>query len=231
MKRTIITPALATFFAGRPVEPIGFLPNGRPVFPIAGGADDDKPGGADKDAKPDDKPAEFQPIASQADLDRILGERLARERAKYEGFDDFKKKAEEFDKAAEAARTDQEKAVEAARNEGKTEALTQANTRLLSAEARALAAEAKFANPALVVRALDLKDVKVNDDGSVDADAIKAKLKEAADSGAFVIGDGEKPKPKPDRAQGGAASKGDKSVASGRELFEARRAKKTTASS
>lgn len=224
------TPALRAYFAGRPVEPIGFLPSGRPIFPIAGGAeDDDKPAGGDD--KPDDKPAEFQPIASQADLDRILGERLARERAKFADYNDLKAAKTEYDKLLDAARTDQEKAVEAAKNEGRTEALTAANTRLLSAEARALAAEAKFANPALVVRALDLKDVKVNDDGSVDADAIKAKLKEAADSGAFVIGDGEKPKPKLDRAQGGAASKGDKSVASGRELFENRRgAKKTTAS-
>lgn len=224
MTRTL-TPALAAYFAGRHIEPIGFLPSGRPVFPIAGGAEDDQP--ADK---PDDKPAEFQPIASQADLDRILGERLARERAKFADYADLQKKAAEFDKATEAARTEQEKAVEAAKNEGRTEALTAANARLLSAEARALAAEAKFANPALAVRALDLSGVTVGDDGTVDAESIKTKLKELADSGAFVIETGEKPRPKPDRAQGGSAAKGDRSVASGRELFEARRAKKTTAS-
>lgn len=37
------TPALAAFALGEPVRPIGFLPNGRPVFPIAGGAPDDPP--------------------------------------------------------------------------------------------------------------------------------------------------------------------------------------------
>ncbi len=229
MSRKILHPTLLHPRTGLALEAVGVI-RGRVIWPIMGG--DGTEGDAnDKGAdKPEDKPADFKPIESQEDFDRRLSERLTRERAKFEGFDDYKKKADEFDKAAEAARTDQEKAVEAAKNEGRTEALTAANARLLSAEARALAAEAKFANPALVVRALDLKDVKVNDDGSVDADAIKAKLKEAADSGAFVIGDGEKPKPKPDRAQGGAAAKGDKSVASGRELFEARRAKKTTAS-
>lgn len=226
MKRHL-TPALTAFALGEPIKPIGYLPNGRPVFPIAGGAED--AADADKDADADKGKDAFEPITSQADLDRILGARLAREREKFADYDTLKTKASEYDKALEAARTDQEKAVEAARNEGRTEALTAANTRLLTAEARALAAEAKFAAPALVVRAIDLSDVKVNDDGSVDAEAIKAKLKEAADSGAFVVGDGEKPKPKPDRAQGGAAAKGDRSVASGRELFEARRAKKTTA--
>lgn len=154
------------------------------------------------------KAAEFSAITSQADLDRILGARLAREREKvtekYGDLNALKAAADEHAKAIEAARTEQEKAVEAAKNEGRTEALTAANTRLLSAEARALAAEAKFASPALAVRALDLSDVKVDDDGSVDADAIKTKLKELADTGAFVLETGEKPKPKPDRAQGGA---------------------------
>lgn len=226
MKRKTLPSALRAYFDGLPVEPLGFRADGRPIYPIAGGADDARPSDVDQVV---DKTAEFQPITSQEELDKALGARLARERAKFEGFDDFKKKAAEYDKAIEAARTDQEKAVAAAKDEGRTEALAAANSRILTAEARALAAEAKFAQPALVVRALDLKDVTVNDDGTVDADAIKAKLKEAADSGAFVIGDGEKPKPKPDRAQGGAAAKGDRSVASGRELFEARRAKKTTA--
>lgn len=227
---TIRTPALAAYFAGRHIEPIGFLPSGRPVFPIAGGAEDGPTNDAGTDGDGNPRSADFTPIASQADLDRILGERLARERAKFADYADLQKKAAEFDKATEAARTEQEKAVEAAKNEGRTEALTAANARLLSAEARALAAEAKFANPALAVRALDLSGVTVGDDGTVDAESIKTKLKELADSGAFVIETGEKPRPKPDRAQGGSAAKGDRSVASGRELFEARRAKKTTAS-
>lgn len=224
-----LTPALEGFFAGRPMEPIGFLPNGRPVFPIAGGADDPPKDDPPKDEPPKDEPPKFEPITSQDDLDKRLGERLARERAKFADYDDLKKKADEHDKAIEAARTDQEKAVEAARTEGKTEALTAANSRLVSAEARALAAEAKFRNPALAARAVDLKGVTVNDDGEVDAEAIKAKLKELSDADPYLIDDGKKPAAKPDKAQGGAASKGEATVAGGRDLYEERHGKKKTA--
>lgn len=227
MARKILHPTLVHPRTGLALEAVGVI-RGRVVWPIMGGdgtEDDANDKGGDK---PEDKPADFQPITSQEEMDRRLGERLARERAKFADYDDLKAAKTEYDKLLDAARTDQEKAVEAAKNEGRTEALTAANTRLLSAEARALAAEAKFANPALVVRALDLKDVKVNDDGSVDADAIKAKLKEAADSGAFVIGDGEKPKPKPDRAQGGSAKGGAKLTSlSGDELYDRLHPKKT----
>lgn len=221
----IRTPALAAFALGEPIRPIGFLPNGRPVFPIAGGA----PDGADADDfKPITTPEEMSKFLAERDL--VISQRVAREREKYADYNDLKTKAAEYDKAIEAARTDQEKAVEAAKNEGRTEALAAANSRLIAAEARALAAEAKFRNPVLAVRAVDLKDVTVSDAGEVDAAAIKAKLKELSDADPYLIDDGKKPAPKPDKAQGGAAVAADKSVSAGRELFEARRAKKTTAS-
>ncbi|MBR1689392.1 MAG: DUF4355 domain-containing protein [Oscillibacter sp.] len=49
---------------------------------------------------------------TQAELDRIVAERLGRERAKYEGFDDFKAKAEKYDQMQEAAKSDLQKAQE-----------------------------------------------------------------------------------------------------------------------
>lgn len=200
------TPALARFADGLPIQPIGFLPSGRPVYPIAGGAEDGAGDDKGDDGKGGDKT--FEPIASQADLDRILGERLARERAKFADYADLKTKAEAHDKALEAARTDQEKAVEAAKSEGRTEALTAANTRLVSAEARALAAEARFRNPALAVKAIDTSGIKVADDGTVDADAIKAALKTLADAEPYLIDDGKRAAPKPDPSQGGDKGKG-----------------------
>lgn len=51
---------------------------------------------------------------TQAELNAIIDDRLRRERAKYEGFDDFKAKAEKYDEAQEAAKTDLQKAQEAA---------------------------------------------------------------------------------------------------------------------
>lgn len=56
----------------------------------------------------------FTPIASQAELDRIVGERLARERAKYAGFSEYKAKAAELDALKEASKTELEKATERA---------------------------------------------------------------------------------------------------------------------
>lgn len=49
---------------------------------------------------------EFKPIASQADLDRIIGERLSRERSRFADYDDLKAKAAEFDKAADAQKSE-----------------------------------------------------------------------------------------------------------------------------
>lgn len=40
---------------------------------------------------------EFKAPSSQEELDRIIGERVARERKKYEGYDELKAKAEQFE--------------------------------------------------------------------------------------------------------------------------------------
>lgn len=177
------------------------------------------------------KADEFTPITSQADLDRVLGARLARERErtaeKLAEVETLREKAAEYDKAVEAAQTEQEKAVKAAREEGKTEALTTANTRLVNAEARALAAEAKFRNPSLAVRGIELKDVKVNDDGTVDQDAIKSKLKALSDADPYLVDDGKPGKPKPDRSQGGGGAADTASVSRGKEMYAERRGTKT----
>lgn len=51
---------------------------------------------------------------TQAEMDAIIGERLRREREKYANYEDFKAKAEKFDAAEEAAKTDLQKATELA---------------------------------------------------------------------------------------------------------------------
>lgn len=181
----------------------------------------DKGGDGGDSGKSDDGDkgkGDFKPITSQDEFDRALSARLAREREKFADYDDLKAAKVEYDKLLDAAKSEQEKAVEAARNEGKTEALTVANDRLIAAEARALAAEAKFASPAVVVRAIDLSGVKVNADGSVDTAAIKAKLDEAKESGGFVINDGPS-KPRSDKSQGGGGTDDAPSVSRGRERY------------
>lgn len=55
----------------------------------------------------------FTPPATQADLDRIIADRISRERAKYADYDELKAKAAKFDEATEAAKTEAEKQAEA----------------------------------------------------------------------------------------------------------------------
>lgn len=51
---------------------------------------------------------------SQAELDAIVSDRLKRERAKYEGFDDLKAKAAKYDELEESNKTELQKATEKA---------------------------------------------------------------------------------------------------------------------
>lgn len=186
--------------------------------------DDDPPKG---DPPKGDEPPKFEAITSQDDFDRRLSERLQRERGKFADYADLKKKAEAHDKALEAAKSDADKAIDAARKEGESAATERANTRLVGAEARALAAEAKFRNPALAVRTIDLADVKVNEDGEPDAEAIKTKLKELAESEPYLVDDGKNGKPKPDKSQGNSGSEPTPSLDRGRQLYKERHGKKT----
>lgn len=53
---------------------------------------------------------EFKPITSQDDLNKVISERVARERAKYADYKDVKAKAAELDQIKQANRTEAEKA-------------------------------------------------------------------------------------------------------------------------
>ena len=54
----------------------------------------------------------FTPPATQADLDKIIADRLSRERAKFSDYDDLKTKAAEYDKAVEESKTEAQKQAE-----------------------------------------------------------------------------------------------------------------------
>ncbi len=133
--------------------------------------------------------AESEKTFTQADVDRIAGERAAREKARYSDYSDLKAKADKLAQIEAANATETEKAVKAAREEGRAEVLTAANSRLLNAEARALAAEARARNPVIAVKSLDLSGVKVADDGTVDSAAIKAAIAELQKTDAYLFGD------------------------------------------
>lgn len=98
-------------------------------------------------------------------------ERDAREAAEKEA----KAAKAELEKLRAASMSEQEKAVAAARTEGKTEALKTANARLLAAEVKAAAA-GKLADPSDAVSMLDLSKFEIDDDGNVDLKAVSAAI-------------------------------------------------------
>ncbi|WP_052337067.1 hypothetical protein [Nocardioides alkalitolerans] len=239
MRTNNLTPALDAFRRGLPVKPVGYLPNGRAVYPIAGGAPDDgdgkggddngDDGGKDKggDNGGADNEDKFTPITSQADLDKVLGKRLERERGKFPDYDDLKKKAEQYDKHLEETATEQEKAVKAARQEGENAAVERTNTYLINAKAEVAAATAKFRNPATAVKLMDLSGVTVTN-GVVDAAAVKAAAEKLAESDPYLVdtGDGKGRRPSPDKNQGGSDDKPSASVAAGRDAYAEQKARR-----
>lgn len=108
---------------------------------------------------------------TQADLDRIVAERIAREKAKYADYGDLKKKAA-------AAMSDTERAVAEAEQRGRSAALQSAGIRLAKAELRAAAA-GKVAPEALdgFLEYADLNRFVDPESGEPDEKAISAAIK------------------------------------------------------
>ena len=228
-----LTPALADYAVGIKPGPIGYRRNGSPIFPIAGASPEgDGDGGGDgsgaqasnsgaEDFTPIETPEQMQQFLRDRDL--VVSARVQRERDRHAAETrELREKASKYDEGLEAAKTEQERAVEAAKAEGRTEALSTANARLVQSEARALAAEAKFRNPTLAVRAVDLSGVTVSDDGTPDAEAIKAKLTELSTAEPYLIDDVAATRPKPDRGQGQQQGQAEKSVSAGRDMYQSK---------
>lgn len=142
-------------------------------------------------------PPTYEAPASQADLDRIISDRVARERAKYADHADLKAKAARLEEIESANATDMEKAVKAARSEGESEANQRANARLVKSEARALAAAANFRDAADAVAFLDLSNIRVGQDGEVDGAAVKTLLDALSTSKPYLLTDSTPPPPPP----------------------------------
>lgn len=141
----------------------------------------------------------------KAALDKERELRKAAEKAASEGRTAAAKLAE-----IEAAnQTENEKAVAAARKAGAAEVMAQVNARLVASEARALATAAGFRDASDAVRFLDLAEVKVSDDGTVDAAAITKALDVLKDDKPYLLVDQKPPVPSPGQAgigvTGGAA--------------------------
>lgn len=123
--------------------------------------------------KPDDKPD--PKTFTQEDIDRIVSDRLKRQKEQFGDYDDLKKKAAEFDKLDEASKTELQKAQDAAAKaeadkiaaeQRETENTARANEKLIKAEVKAAAA-GRFIDADAVIALIDRTDIKVSDDDSV----------------------------------------------------------------
>jgi hypothetical protein len=128
--------------------------------------------------EPTEPAGEWKPPASQADLDRIIQDRLARATAKFKDYDQIKAEAEQL---RALAATDQDKAVAQARKEAEETARAQAIPRVVRAEFKAAAKDAGLTKEQLDALLEDVDLTKYADaDGEPDEDKIARKIKAVA---------------------------------------------------
>jgi hypothetical protein len=149
---------------------------------------------------------------TQGDVNRIIDDRLKRERQKFSDYDALKERAEKWAEHEEAQKSELERAQDAAtKAEAERDAaLSEANDRLIQSAFVAEAAKAGVAHPADAFNLADIGSVTINDGGEVEgaAEAI-ATLVEA---GRLVM-TGKPQAPKLDGGAGSGERQGQKKTA------------------
>lgn len=159
---------------------------------------------------------------TQADLDRIVGERLTREKAKFADYDDLKTKAAKADELEAANATESEKAVKAARDEAAAEERKRVAPLLVTAKFEAAAA-GRIEDERLAGLLEDLDLGKYLDDkGQVDVEKVRKKVDAWAPAGQTR----QQARRLPDLGQGNRSDAGKPSVASVKEDYLENRRKK-----
>lgn len=139
----------------------------------AQGANTQAAGGQQVDAQTQQAQGQQAKTFTQEELDRIIGERLKREESKYADYAELKK----FKDEAEAkSKSELEKLTDAkAKAEAEAKRIQeQSLARVLTSEARAIAAELGFTKPEKAIKLADLS--KAVKDGEVDSAAVKEAL-------------------------------------------------------
>lgn len=160
-----------------------------------GGGGDGTPQGAQDGAQP---PA-YTPPQSQADLDRIVEARLARERQKLAGeyggdAASVKAQLDEYAKYKESQKTETEKAIDEAKQGATTEVTQRFLSKLVGSEVKALASAAGFNDPADALAVIDPAALPVKDD-EPDTEAIKKLVEKLATDKPYLLKAG-KPTPR-----------------------------------
>lgn len=171
------------------------------------GGDNGGGNGGDSGGAGGNEPPAYTPPASQADLDRIVEGRLARERqrlaAEYGGdAASVKAMRDEYEQYKESQKTESEKAIDEARKATETEVSQRFLAKLVTAEVKAIAGVLGFNDPADAMQAIDMAALPVKDD-EPDTDAIRKAVEKLATDKAYLLKQGTprvRTRPKP--AQG-----------------------------
>lgn len=148
------------------------------------------------DAEDDDQQSDEDSDEGEDKLGDAGKKALDRQKARANSERD-KRKALEAELAALRAKSaggdenDIEAARKAARDEGKAEALSRANERILRSEIRAAAA-GKLNDPADALKLLDLSKFEVDDDGNVDEDEIADAIADLVKNKPYLAAQGGK---------------------------------------
>lgn len=181
-----------------------------PIWPVLGGAEgtEGAPPPADKGGA--ESTTEGKTF-TQADLDRVIGERLARERENFKDYDSLKAAADELAKIKDGQKTELEKS-NGERDELKARLAEVESSKAASDLAllrREIASDKGLTDPKLVKRV-----------GGGTREEIEADVVELLEV------QGVRGKPKPNPQQGNPSSGTGSSIASGRERYLARHGKK-----
>lgn len=131
---------------------------------------------------------------NQADVDRIIKERLERERTRYADYDELKKASGELEKLRKAQMSEQEKKdariAELERAQADWEAQDKAraaaiNEKLIRAEVRLVAGQMGFKSPDDAYRLAELAGVEVGEDGSISG--VKKALEELKKNKEYLL--------------------------------------------
>jgi hypothetical protein len=169
----------------------------------------------------------YTPPASQEELDRIIENRLNKERSKYADYDELKQAKSKYDEHIESQKSDQQKAIDDARGEASTEVTQKFLTKLVRSEVKTIASVLGFNDPTDAFQVLG-EELPVKDD-EPDTDAIKALVEKLATDKPYLVAESQartprtRPKPKPGEKQETKTEGKGKAAAALRQLGAARK--------
>lgn len=136
---------------------------------------------------------------TQDEVNSLLADTKRRAQSRYADYDDLKTKAAEFDKLQEDNASELQKAVKAADATARADVIAKTNARVVGAEIKAAAANARFHDPTDAVLRLqrEIAGVPVGEDGDVDTDAVKALVDKLAADSPHLVKTDSRPAPLP----------------------------------